>query len=56
MNEEKRKPEPGDKDYPGGVFVTRVYSNGKNVEIVTKKDAYGNVQSVFVRDLLWGIF
>jgi len=47
--EEKKMAYPGDKDYQGGVFKTRVYSNGKNVEITT-------VESVFVRDLFLGIF
>lgn len=56
MAEEKKKLYPGDKGYEGGVTVTRAYSNGKNVEITTKKDANGNVQAVFVRDLWLGIF
>lgn len=53
---EEKKPAPGDKDYKGGVVTTRGYSKGKNVEITTKKDANGNVQAVFVRDLWLGIF
>lgn len=53
---EEKKLYPGDKDYQGGIFKTRVYSNGKNVEITTVKDSNGNVQSVFVRDLFLGIF
>ena len=56
MDKEKKKLYPGDKGYQGGVFTTRVYSNGKNVEITTKKDANGNVEAVFVRDLWLGIF
>lgn len=54
--EEKKRAYPGDKDYQGGIFKTRVYSNGKNVEITTVKDPNGNVESVFVRDLFLGIF
>ena len=53
---EEKKLAPGDTGYQGGTFTTRVYSNGKNVEITTKKDPNGNVQAVFVRDLFLGIF
>ena len=56
MSENNKRLYPGDKGYPGGVFTTRVYSKGKNVEITTIKDSNGNVQSVFVRDLFLGIF
>jgi hypothetical protein len=55
-DDRERKPQPGDKDYQGGVFTTRVYSSGKNVEVTTKKDPNGNVEAVFVRDLFLGIF
>ena len=54
--EEKKKLYPGDKGYEGGIFKTRAYSKGKNVEITTVKDSNGNVQAVFVRDLFLGIF
>lgn len=54
--EDKKKLFPGDKGYEGGIFTTRVYSKGKNMEITTKKDANGNVQAVFARDLWLGIF
>ena len=47
---------PGDKGYLGGTFTTTVTSKGKNLEITTKKDANGNVQAVFVRNSLLGIF
>ena len=53
---EEKRLYPGDVGYKGGVFTTRVYSKGKNVEITTVKDSNGNVQSVFVRDLFLGIF
>lgn len=56
FDDRERKPQPGDKDYQGGVFTTRVYSSGKNVEVTTKKDPNGNVEAVFVRDLFLGIF
>ena len=56
MEKDKKKLYPGDKGYEGGIFTTRAYSKGKNVEITTKKDANGNVQAVFVRDLFLGIF
>ena len=54
--EDKKKLFPGDKGYEGGTFTTRVYSKGKNLEVTTKKDANGNVQAVFVRNLWLGIF
>ena len=54
--EDKKKLSPGDKGYEGGIVTTRAYSRGKNVEITTKKDANGNVQAVFVRNLFLGIF
>ena len=53
---EEKRLYPGDVGYKGGVFTTRVYSKGKNVEITTVKDPNGNVESVFVRDLFLGIF
>ena len=53
---EEKRLYPGDVGYQGGVFTTRVYSKGKNVEITTRKDAYGNVTSVSVVDLFLGIF
>ena len=53
---EEKKLYQRDKDYQGGIFKTRDYSNGKNVEITTVKDPNGNVESVFVRDLFLGIF
>lgn len=56
QKEEQTKLYPGDKDYPGGIFTTRVYSKGKNLEITTHKDANGNITSVYTRDLLFGIF
>ena len=56
MTENKKKPEPGDKDYQGGIFVTRVYAPGKNIEVTTVKDSNGNVKAAFVRDLFLGIF
>lgn len=52
----EKKLYPGDKGYQGGIFKTRVYSKGKNVEVTTVKDANGNVQAVFVHDLFLGIF
>lgn len=57
MNNEKEKQlRPGDVGYKGGVFTTRIYSNGKNVEVTTYKNPNGDVESVFVRDLFLGIF
>ena len=56
FKEKNKKANPGDKDYLGNTTITRVYSNGKNVEITTKKDPNGNVEAVFVRDLFLGIF
>ena len=56
MEENKRRPLPGDKDYPGGIFKTRVYTQKGNYEITTIKDSYGNVVSVFERPLVFGIF
>lgn len=52
----ERKPMPGDKDYKGGVFKTRVYSDGKNVEVTTTKDAEGNILNVSIKKLIMGIF
>ena len=54
--EENKKYYPGDKEYKGGVTTSRIYSKGKNVEVTTVKDSNGNVQAVFVRDLIIGIF
>lgn len=54
--EDKKKLYPGDVGYKGGVFTTRVYSKGKNLEVTTKKDPNGNIEAVFVRDLWLGIF
>lgn len=54
--EEKKKLYPGDVGYPGGVTYTTIIVDGKAKEVRTKKDAYGNVVSVIVRDKLFGIF
>lgn len=56
MLDNEKKPQPGDKDYQGGTFTTRVYSPGKNLEITTVKDNNGNVQAVFARELFLGLF
>lgn len=40
----------------GGTFTSRVYSGKKNVAVTVKKSPKGNVESVFVRDLWFGIF
>lgn len=56
MIESKKKPQPGDKDYQGGIFSTRAYAPGKNIEVTTVKDNNGNVKAVFARDLFLGIF
>ena len=56
MKQDKKKPQPVDKDYQGGIFTTRIYALGKNVEVTTVKDGKGNVKAAFVRDLFLGIF
>lgn len=55
-DKEEKRLYPGDKGYKGGIFTTRVYSKGKNIEITTVKDPDGNVVSVYTRDLILGIF
>ena len=55
-NEKKTNLKPGDKGYEGGIFSTRAYAPGKNVEVTTKKGPNGEVEAVFIRDLFLGIF
>ena len=54
--EDKKKQEIKTDKAQGGIFTTRVYSPGKNVEVTTVKDSKGDVKAVFVRDLFLGIF
>lgn len=56
MAEEKKKLYPGDDGYPGGVFNTTVYIDGKAKNVRTVKDSDGNVVSVIVTDKILGIF
>ena len=55
MEKEKRL-YPGDVGYKGGTFKTRVYVDGKSLEITTVKDSDGNVIAVYTRELFLGIF
>lgn len=52
----ERKPQPGDKDYKGGVTHTSVYANGKGYDVRTVKDENGNPLSVTETKKVWGIF
>lgn len=52
----ERKPQPGDKDYKGGVTHTSVYANGKGYDVRTVKDENGNPISVTETKKVWGIF
>ena len=56
FEKDEKKLYPGDKGYKGGVESTRIYSKGKNVEVTTKRNANGDIEAVFVRDLFLGIF
>lgn len=56
FEDKNKKPAPGDKDYKGGIFTTRAYAPGKNIEIITKKNPNGEVEAVFMHDLILGIF
>ena len=41
---EKKKALPGDKDFLGGIFKTTVRKDGREYNVTTIKDAYGNIQ------------
>ena len=56
MTEEKKRLYPGDVGYPGGIFNTTVYIDGKAKNVRTVKDPNGNVVSVFITDKILGIF
>lgn len=56
MADEKKRLYPGDVGYPGGIFHTTVYVDGKAKDVKTVKDPNGNVVAVFVTDKIFGIF
>ena len=53
---DERKPQPGDKDYKGGIFHTTVRVNGKSYDIRTVRDENGNPISVTETEKIFGIF
>ena len=54
--EKEKKLQPGDKEYPGGIFHSTVYVDGKAKDVTVVKDAYGNVVFTGVCDKILGIF
>lgn len=55
-DKENRKPQPGDKDYPGGVSHATMLINGRVMDVRVEKDAYGNIISVLESPKIFGIF
>lgn len=54
--EEKKKAQPGDRDYLGGVTHSTVLVNGRVMDVRVERDAYGNVISVLESPKIFGIF
>ena len=54
--EEKRRPQPGDIDYKGGVSYTNIIINGEAKEARIEKDPNGNIVTAIVSDKILGIF
>ena len=54
--EQQKKLYPGDVGYPGGIFHSTIYVDGKAKDVTVVKDAYGNVVFTGICDKIFGIF